>query len=497
MNLYIENNFPNLYEINTRVWIKRFATADNPNPKLTDVPDSYWEDLLKKDINIIWLMGIWKVNKNAVKKYCFEDFLKRNYDKALKDWKEEDVIGSPFAIEEYNIDPSLGNFESISLVRKKLNSMGIKLFLDFIPNHFSAASKLLVSNSEIFLQADEDIYQRDKHTFFKHEENGKIFAHGRDPFFPAWQDTAQINYISPDAIVYMIDSLLHIAEYCDGVRCDMAMLALSNVFYNTWRGVLNKVGFSKPEREFWQVAIKRVKQKFPGFLFIAETYWDLEWDLQQLGFDFTYDKKLTDRLKQGNVYDIKSHLSAEIGFQKKLVRFIENHDEERAVQIFGKSKNKAAAVIMSTLPGMHLYLDGQFEGKKVKLPVQLGREPNEKVDECLTDFYYKLLSITSSQIFKSGEWKLVVPLKVWENNFSNERMMCWLWNYKIEQRLVVINYSDTKAQCRVKLDLRNYPENFELFDLLNNNSYIRSRDEVSREGLFVELQAYQSHIFCF
>ncbi len=493
----MENKFPNLYEINTRVWIKRFATPENPKPKLTDVPSSYWEGLAKKNIDIIWLMGMWKVNRETVKKYCFEDFLKRNYDKALKDWKEEDVIGSPYAIEEYSINPELGDNETIPVLRKKLNSLGIKLFLDFIPNHFSAASPLLVSKPEIFLQADEEIYERDQYTFFKHEENGKMFAHGRDPFFPAWQDTAQINYISPDAIVYMIDSLLRIAEFCDGVRCDMAMLALSNVFYNTWRGVLNKVGFSKPEREFWQVAIKRIKQKFPEFLFIAETYWDLEWDLQQLGFDFTYDKRLTDRLKLGNIYDVKSHLSAEIAFQEKLVRFIENHDEERASQVLGRNKNKAAAVIISTLPGMHLYYDGQFEGKKIKLPVQLGREPIEKTDECLPDFYNKLLNITSAQIFKCGQFKMIEPLKVWENNYSNERMLCWLWSYKIERRLVVINYSDIKAQCRVKLDLRSYPENFELFDSLNNCSYIRSRDEVIRVGLFIELQPYQSHIFSF
>ena len=493
----MENSFPNLYEINTRVWIKKFSTLENPVPKLTDIPDSYWQSLSAKKINIVWLMGIWKINRQAVKKYCFEDFLKRNYDKALKDWKEEDVIGSPYAIDEYIVNPELGDFQSVIKVRDKLHSYGIKLFLDFVPNHLSASSKLIETNPEIFLQADEEIYMRDKHTFFKDENTGKIFAHGRDPFFPAWQDTVQVNYISPDAIVFMIDSLLRIAEYCDGVRCDMAMLALSNVFYNTWRGVLNKIGFSKPEREFWQVAIKRVKQKFPDFIFIAETYWDLEWDLQQLGFDFTYDKKLTDRLKLGNVYEIKGHLTADIDYQKKLIRFIENHDEERAAHVFGRNKNKVAAVVISTLPGMRLYYDGQFEGKKIKLPVQLGREPFEKTEECLSDYFNKLLNITSAEVFRKGDWRLLELLKAWENNYSNEKMLAWVWAYKNERRLVVVNYSDLKAQCRIKLDVRNYPENFELVDLLTNYSYLRSSEEVFHIGLFIELQAYQSHIFRF
>ncbi|MCX6151147.1 MAG: alpha-amylase family glycosyl hydrolase [Ignavibacteriales bacterium] len=487
---------PKLYEINTRVWINKFS-LDKKKISLTEIPDQVWKDLADKGINIVWLMGIWKTNPALTQKYCLEDFLIRNYEKALKDWKLEDVIGSPFAIDEYIVNPDLGDFEILGNLREKLNSFEIKLFLDFIPNHFSAGSNLIKNNPEIFLPADEEMYSKDKYTFFKPEGASQIFAHGRDPFFPAWQDTIQVNYISPEAVAFMIDTLYKIAKYCDGVRCDMAMLALSNVFFNTWRGVLNKLGFSKPDREFWQLAIKRVKEHFPDFIFMAETYWDLEWDLQQLGFDYTYDKKLTDRLNWGNVRDIRNHLMAELDYQNKLVRFIENHDEERAEILFGRNRSKAAAVVMSTIPGIRFYYDGQFEGKKIKLPVQLGREPNEKVNQSVQDFYFKLLRITKEEVFHLGIWKLLTALPAWEHNNTFSNMLAWNWNYKNENRLIVVNYSDQKSQCRLKLDVGDYDENFEIIDLLNDYVYLRSSEEVYHTGLYVELQAFQSHIFAY
>jgi glycosidase len=487
---------PLLYEINTRVWIKRFSWDNNKNT-LKYIPDSVWEDLADKGINIVWLMGIWKTNSKMTKKYCFEDFLIRGYEKALKDWKKEDVIGSPFAIDEYMVTPELGDFDILDGLKEKLNSFGLKLFLDFVPNHFSAGSKLIKTNPEIFLRADEEMYSRDNHTFFKPEGVKKVFAHGRDPFYPAWQDTIQVNFISPEAIAFMIDTLLKIAQHCNGVRCDMAMFALSNIFYNTWRGVLNKIGYLKPDREFWQVAIRRVKEQFPDFQFMAETYWDLEWNLQQLGFDYTYDKKLTDRLNWGNVDEIKSHLQADLSYQNKLVRFIENHDEERALALFGKHRSKAAAIVTGTIPGMRFYHDGQFEGKRIKLPLQLGREPVESVNQCMVDFYDKLLKIAKEEIFHLGEWKLLNTSPAGENNNTYSNMLAWLWNYKNENRLVIVNYSEIRSQCRIKLDVREYNETFEIFDLLNNSTYLRTSDEVYNFGLYVELQPFQSHIFAF
>ncbi len=275
------------------------------------------------------------------------------------------------------------------------------------------------------------------------------------------------------------------------------MLDLNNVFKDTWGGVLSETGGEPPEDEFWKVAVESVKAVSPEFIFIGEIYWDKEWELQQLGFDFTYDKKLTDRLRAGYVKNIREHLLAERDFQQKSVRFIENHDEERAVTAFGEERSEAAAVLISTLQGMRFYHDGQFEGKKIRLPVQLGREPAEPVNERISDFYEKLLHITRHEVFKKGEWSLSEVMPGWDGDSGYENILSWAWRYKSEKRLVVINYADAVSACRIKPDVEGCPDPFELADLLNGQTYLRSVQEASHSGIYIALENYKSHIFAY
>ena len=490
------NGNPNLYEINTRVWINRFNT-DDKKATLDDVPETYWDDLRAKGIDYIWLMGVWETSPALIDRCNFEQGLVESYGKALKDWQNDDVIGSPYAINKYEINEKLGNHESLRKLKSLLNKKGMKLILDYVPNHFGADTPLLESMPEIFLSATHDYFDRDSHTFYCPFDDNRVFAHGRDPFFPAWQDTVQVNYFSLQAREFMIKTMISLTHVCDGVRCDMAMLALNNVFRNTWGGILSNMGFEKPQDEFWKVAIEIVKNYSTGFIFIAEAYWDLEWELQQLGFDYTYDKKLTDRLRAGDVKNIRDHLHAEKAYQKKSIRFLENHDEERAVTSFGPEKTKAAAVIAYTLQGMHFFYDGQFEGKKVKLPVQLGREPKENENKRIKECYDKLLDTINHEIFKKGVWDLLETLPSWEGNESYKKILAWQWRFHGERRLIVVNYTDSVVTCRLKLDVQGYPETFWITDLLDGETYLRSAEEVYHTGLFIELKNYHSHIFAY
>jgi hypothetical protein len=491
------NYNPSLFEINTRVWINQFRQENN-NVTFEDVPDSYWDQFVNEGIDYVWLMGVWKICDNIIEKYCFEENLVKSYDKAFKGWKKEDIIGSPFAIDVYNVSPRVGNEKSLLDLKSRLNKKGIKLILDFVPNHFSAGSSLIKSNPEVFLSVNQDTYLKDTYTFFQpFKDEEKYFAHGRDPFFPAWQDTVQVNMFSNEAREFLTGILLQLTRVCDGVRCDMAMLALNNVFKNTWGGVISPGEIESMHTDFWQAAIERVKKVRPDFLFIAESYWDLGWTLQQQGFDYTYDKKLTDRLITSSAGNILDHLKAETDYQKKSLRFIENHDEERVATVMGKDKSKAAAVIISTIQGMHFYHDGQFEGKKIKLPVQLGRMPEEFESGEIKDFYKTLLSITSQEIFKRGEWKLLESLPSWEGNESFKNILAWQWVYNNEKRAVIVNYSGSLAACRIKLDVKGYQGELIIVDLLNDQSYTRSAEEVIHSGLYIDLKPYQSHIFSF
>ena len=144
----------------------------------------------------------------------------------------------------------------------------------------------------------------------------------------------------------------------------MAMLVLPEVFERTW-GIR-----SAP---FWPRATAEVRSQVPDFLFMAEVYWDLEWTLQQQGFDATYDKRLYDRLEHGASPAVRGHLQAALDFQDRLWRFLENHDEPRAAATFAPD-HRAAAVITFLSPGLRFFHQGQREGKRVRIPMHLAAD---------------------------------------------------------------------------------------------------------------------------
>lgn len=487
---------PSLYEINTRVWLRQFDEGSH-RATLKDVPDSYWAALQDKGMHIIWLMGVWQINADALHENDLSDDLRKGYDQALADWSEDDVIGSPYAIDEYIVAEDLGGAAGLSAVRQQLARFNLRLMLDFVPNHFSRASGLLAKQPNVFIQSGSESDRPDSYNaglFFVDSETKKTFAHGRDPFFAPWWDTVQVNYAAVEARKYMTDVLQSIAEQCDGIRCDMAMLVMNDIFKQTWQP---QVAMQMPETEFWVDAISDVKKGHPDFIFMAEAYWDKEWALQQQGFDYTYDKRLTDRLEDGDVAAVQGHLHANIDFQMRSVRFLENHDEPRAVASFGRQASMAAAVLISSLPGMRFYYDGQFEGKSIRLPVQLGREQLEETDIEIRLFYEKLLSAVNNHVMQSGEWSLLTPVSSWEGNDSFQNMLAWQWRDKTKAKIVVINFSKYTCQSRLFFSIQSKNKRMEFTDELTGIKYSRNVNDIRENGLYVELASYQSHIFSY
>ena len=174
------------------------------------------------------------------------------------------------------------------------------------------------------------------------------------PIFPAGRIPCSSTTAIPSCRAARIDELIAIAGKCDGVRCDMAMLLLPEIFQRTW-GIT-------PE-PFWPKATAAVHAKYPDFTFMAEVYWDLEWTLQQQGFAYCYDKRLYDRLKEGHAGPIRDHLLAGLDYQDKLARFLENHDEPRAAAEFPWPQHQAAAIITFLSPGLRFFHRGPVRGR--------------------------------------------------------------------------------------------------------------------------------------
>jgi hypothetical protein len=231
-----------------------------------------------------------------------------------------------------------------------------------------------------------------------------------------WPDTLQLDYGNPDLQQAMIGELQRIAEQCDGVRCDMAMLVLPDVFERTW-GIRADL--------FWPKATESVRRKHAHFQFMAEVYWDLEWTMQQHGFDYTYDKRLYDRLREGRARPVREHLNAGLDYQNKMARFLENHDEPRAAATFAPEVHEAAAVITFLSPGLRFLHQGQFEGRTKRISPHLVRAPQEPIDRRLEQFYDQLVAVLRRLAVRAGGllqgmYDVLLQL-VWAGTFERKK----------------------------------------------------------------------------
>jgi hypothetical protein len=400
---------PHVYEINARVWLAELGVGT-----LRDVTDEQLERLVVLGFDYVWLMGVWRTGPKSRARALAHDGLRREYDAALPGWTEEDVGASPYAIAEYRVAEELGGPAALAHFRERLVKRGVGLLLDFVPNHLGLDHGWAETHPERFVRGAD----------------GRI-QHGRDPYFPAWDDTLQLDHRRPETRAAMVDELRAISEQCDGVRCDMAMLVLRDVFTRTWSD-----GWQGGE--LWPEVVAAVR---PGFLLVAEAYWELEYRLMQLGFDYVYDKRLYDRLSVGDAAAVRDHLRAEAAFQRRCLRFVENHDEPRAAARWGSAAQRAVATVAATVPGMRLFHQGQLEGRRRKLPVQLERGGEEAVDADLPAFYERLLRAAP----RDGDWRLLQ---------SEPPVLAWSWDGgRGRQSVVVVNLGEAVRTTRLETGL--------------------------------------------
>ncbi|TFG19296.1 MAG: alpha-amylase, partial [Promethearchaeota archaeon] len=412
---------PRIYEINTWPWLQKASEDYGHRISLENVPIDLIDKNLRK-FDVIWTMGVWERSPKGREIAIRHEGLQEEYQKALRYFGTDDVIGSPYAVYYYHVDSHLGGNEGLTTFREDLAERNIKLMLDYVPNHVAIDHLWTLEKSDMFMKGTLEDLMTKPYEYFSIGQ--KVYAHGKDPNFSPWTDTIQINAFSNEAREKTVNTLLSIADICDGVRCDMAMLVSNEVFVKTWGSKAGEV----PDTDFWEYIIPKVKEKNPEFKFIAEVYWDLEWKLQQQGFDYTYDKRLYERLLNDDAPKIKDHLQADWDYQCKLLRYIENHDEERVINLLGEDASKAAAVLIMTLPGARMIHEGQMEGNEIRIPIQLGRFPTENRNNELYKFYEYLLDNLPAKDFNDAEWKMCEVDSINDNSYLNVISYVWSLN---------------------------------------------------------------------
>jgi hypothetical protein len=482
--------YPSLFQVNTRVYLSERAADLGRPATLDDVPDVTLDQWAQAGFDLIWFLGVWQTGLAGRRVSESNPEWLAEFQRVLPDFSMSDICGSCFAIQDYRVHEEFGGDKALERLRQRLRDRGLRLILDFVPNHTAPDHPWVREHPDYYVAGSEEKLAAEPRNYCRVSttEGERILAYGRDPCFAGWPDTLQLNYGNPALQEALSRELRRIAGRCDGVRCDMAMLVLSEVFERTW-GIR-----AEP---FWPQVTKTIHKAVPGFLFLAEVYWDLEWTLQQQGFDYTYDKRLYDRLEHEHARPIREHLMAGLDFQDKLARFLENHDEPRAAAAFPLEVHRAAAIVTFLSPGLRFFHQGQLEGSKIRIPVHLRRGPVEPADPAVSEFYSSLLDCLRDPVFRNGEWRLLDCRPAWDGNWTSACFVAFSWTGENgSKRLVAVNYSDHQSQCHVTIpwtDLEG--RTWHLQDRMGPSVYQRNGSELVSQGLYLDIPAWSYHVF--
>jgi glycosidase len=405
---------PLIFELNARLYGRRF----------NDITHSDLAYFRRLGFSHVWLMGIWRISPEVLA-------ISKRFNPAFE--------GSPYAVPAYEVNPELGDEDDLASLRARAHREGLRILVDFVPNHTAIDAPLIDEHPDFYISYNPEAREERSEWYFT-TASDRLIAYGRDPYFPPWVDTAQLDYSNPELRRHQTHVLGRLASLADGVRCDMAMLLLREQIKQLWFPRKSWEWFNaRMPDEFWRHAIADTRRVNPEFLFIAEAYWGKEPYLQQLGFDYTYNKTLYDRLAGRGwdaLVDYLEMTSREFLFHS--LHFIENHDEERAQHIFGPDMHRQVAALVVTLPGAPLIHQGQMEGWREKLPVQIVRErKKEEDDRALMEFYAKLLRLGSDPLFRAGRFH---PF-----DSGIRGLVSFLREYKGRRVLVAIDFREGRA----------------------------------------------------
>jgi hypothetical protein len=495
-----------LYELSAWPWLERLgsergqtgvrAGSDRGQTRvrpltLGDVPEAEWDRIAAGGFEYVFLMGVWRRSPIGREIARTHPDLVAEYDRVLPGWTSDDVPGSPYCVQAYEPDDRMGGWRGLDTARRALNDRGIRLMLDFVPNHTAFDHRWISEHPERYVTGTEDDYRAAPSEYRRVTTlaGPRFIACGRDPYFAPWTDVAQLNYFNPDTRAVMQATLATIAQHCDGVRCDMAMLVLNDVFDSTWRRVLRR-SWPRLPSEFWEDTTRLV----PGLDYVAEVYWQLEGRLLDQGFSVAYDKRLLDALHaRDSAAAVRDVLAAPAPDPSRLARFIENHDEPRSADALARCLT-AAASLVATNPGLRFFYDGQLEGRRIKSPVQLGRWPDEPVDEKVRAMYRRLLTFARAPLLHHGDWRLLHVTAAGDHSFND--IVAYRWRAGTALAVIAVNLCASASQAHVQLadDLPDGDE-FDFVDVLTDARYLWTRESLMASGLYVRLEAGSAHVF--
>eukprot|EP00753_Platysulcus_tardus_P016998 PLAT618.1.p1 GENE.PLAT618.1~~PLAT618.1.p1 ORF type:complete len:521 (-),score=233.06 PLAT618.1:123-1685(-) len=490
---------PIVYEISTRPWLYNMTQKYGRQiTQLSQVPKQEYQAIADMGVQVVWMMGVWQLGAYGLHHDRTEPSLLADYAKELPGYTQADIIGSPYAIFNYTLNPQLGKNGDLAALRDMLHGMGMQLMLDFVPNHTAVDNPWTTEHPKYYVLGDSSCPSSTCVNW-----HGNYIYFGGDYYNHGWTDTAQLNYWNPAVVSAQIDNLLTIASYADAIRCDMAHDILNAEISKTWGSILTAAGWKQPAQEFWGVAIAAVHKEFPNVRFLGETYnygfthpLPEDLTLRKLGFAFTYDQPLLGKLQANNLDNLRGYVSGEGGsFFAQACNYVSNHDNNRAAgKILGSlPAADAGAAVISTLPGMRLYFQGQFLGLHNTLDVHLRRSAPEPIHANVTTYYNKLLHIVGAPVFQTGTFAYSDV----QNSGDAWRLVAWRWFDSSQRRLCVVNYSNQQGSGAIVTPNAAGSGNITVTEMISGDTYTRSAPAMRSTGLFVVVPPYSAQIFSY
>jgi hypothetical protein len=245
---------PLLFQINTRVVLDEISAQQKKRATFDDFPDNDLDEVAKLGYDFVYFLGVWQTGEYGIKK----SKMVLEHDACCKGLPKEAACSSPFAVTDYSAHKDFGGDEALQRLRDRCHARGLRLMVDFVPNHMAVDHPWTKNRPELLIQGSENSVHREPQNFFK--VGDKVFAHGKDMYYDGWTDTVQLNYGNPALRKEMCDILRKMAGLADGVRCDMAMLICEDVLEKTWGGRLSPPGQPRAQGQFWPGAIRGAKE---------------------------------------------------------------------------------------------------------------------------------------------------------------------------------------------------------------------------------------------
>lgn len=471
------------------VWLDQLSKKyERPITRLDQIPDEELDLLAQEGFTGLWLIGLWERSWAS---------------KRIKQINgNPEAAASAYSLHDYEIAQELGGWEALDTLRKKLWYRGIRIASDMVPNHTGMDSKWVVEKPQLFVQNHDcpfptysfsgenlsldpriSVFLEDRYysktdcaVVYKRVDNNtgdtRYIYHGNDGTGMPWNDTAQIDFLNPEAREEVIQKILHVARNFPIIRFDAAMVLAKKHIRRLWypepgqggdiasraEHAISRDDFEKAiPNEFWREVVDRCAAELPDTLLLAEAFWMMEgYFVRTLGMHRVYNSAFMNMLKKEENYKYRSTVKNTLEFDpqvlKRFVNFMNNPDEETAVAQFGKGdKYFGVCTLMVTMPGLPMFGHGQIEGFSEKYGMEFTKAYwNENPDYELIDKHKRDIFPLMKKRYLFAEIEHFRFYDVWNEGSVNENIFAYSNCFGDEKAVVFYNNAYQQASGWIK-----------------------------------------------